>query len=193
MSKAFIPAIAALLRRAVKNLCAVVFMTAIGCDPLWAETPRVDCDPAQDRIRLPSYSGRLFELLSAVSGECGIVFKADPSLDRELQLAFESQQLEPALKSVMHGISYLFIYAQERTSAGSRRIMEVHLLPQGMAGIPLQELPATPRQTIRDAYRPPRPEKVKERARSPREEEHLRNKKAAREASARSYPGLAGH
>jgi len=168
-----------LLTRVAKTGCGLVFLTVVCIDFAWAETPRVNCDPMQDRLSLNAPSNRLFELLSAISGECGIVFKADPSLDREVHLTLDHQPLEPALKSLMHGISYLFIYAETRTQTGSRRIMEVHLLPQGDASTPMLELPVAPAQRIRAEERPPRPEKIKERKRSARELEHRARKAAA--------------
>lgn len=179
-----------LLTRMAKTGCGAVFLTAISVNLGRAETPRVDCDPVKDRISLSAPSGRLFELLSAISGECGIVFKADPSLDREVHLTLDHQPLEPALKSLMHGISYLFVYAQVRTDTGSRRIMEVHLLPQGDASTPMLELPVAPTQKIRAEDRPPRPEKTRERKRSARELEKQQQKKAARAATSQTFPRL---
>jgi len=178
------------LTRMAKTGCGLVFLTVVYINLAWAETPRVDCDPAKDRISLSAPSGRLFELLSAISGECGIVFKADPSLDREVHLTLDHQPLEPALKSLMRGISYLFVYAQVRTDTGSRRIMEVHLLPQGDASTPMMDLPAASKPKISAKDRPPRPEKTKERKRSAREQEKQRQKEAARAATSQTFPGL---
>ena len=192
MSKHLLSTAGSLLTRMAKTGCSLLLVTVIGINFARAEPPRIDCDPARDRLSLNAPSNRLFELLSVISGECGIVFKADPSLDRDVNLTLEQQPLEPALKSLMRGMSYLFVYAQTRTNTGSRRIMEVHLLPQGDANIPMQVLPAAPKQRISAEDRPPKPEKTKERKRSARELEHRRRKEAARAASAQSYPGLAG-
>jgi hypothetical protein len=191
MFRSLYSVIGSLQTRVASTGCGLVLLTVIGINLARAEPPRrVDCDPMQDRLSINAPSNNLFELLSEISGECGIVFKADPSLDREVHLTLNPQPLEPALKSLMRGISYLFVYAQTRTNTGSRRIMEVHLLPQGEANVPMVELPAAPRQKVRAENRSHRPDKAKERKRSEREQEK-RRQEAARAATSQTFPGLA--
>jgi hypothetical protein len=191
MSHTLFSVTGSLLARVAKTACSLVVVTVIGINPARADSPRLDCDPMQDRFSLNAPSNSLFELLSAISSECGIVFKADPSLDREIHLTLNPQPVEPALKSLLRGTNYLFVYAQTRTNTGSRRIMEVRLLPPGDTSIPMVELPATPKQKISATDRPPRPEKTKERKRSARELEKRRLKEAARAANSQTFSGLA--